>query len=182
MRNPLPMIFAAFFLFGLSGLLQAMEVRAMNSIQLMSSAFSNGGAIPERYTCDGDNISPPLSWNQLPQGLKSLALLVDDPDAPIGDWVHWILYNIPPDAKDLPEGFLIKESPWKGTATGRNDSGKSDWSGPCPPNGTHRYFFKLYALDTLLDVREGMTKKELLRAMEGHIVGKGELIGRYSRK
>ena len=149
----------------------------MNSLQLSSSAFAYGGAIPARYTCDGEDANPPLAIDRVPAGAKSLALIVDDPDAPVGLWVHWVLWNIHPQTRQIAE----KSVP-AGAVQGKNSWGRTSYGGPCPPSGTHRYFFKLYALDTIIKLGSGTTKAELERAMEGHVIGKGELMGTYRRK
>jgi len=150
--------------------------------QITSSAFKDGEMIPSKYTCDGENISPPLSWSEIPNGTKSLALINDDPDAPIGDWVHWIVFNIPPDTKEFKEAASSKKLLPKGALEGLNDWNKKGYGGPCPPSGVHRYFFKLYALDTMLSLKEGATKRQLLEAMKGHILAEAQLIGKYQRK
>ncbi len=149
----------------------------MNSLQLNSSAFANGGAIPSRYTCDGDDSNPPLVIDRVPMGTKSLALIMDDPDAPVGLWVHWVVWNIPPQTRQIGEKSLPA-----GALQGRNSWGRTSYGGPCPPSGTHRYFFKLYALDTILTLGAGSTKTDLEKAMEGHVIGKGELMGTYKRR
>ena len=149
----------------------------MNSLQLSSSAFAYGGAIPARYTCDGEDANPPLAIDRVPTGTKSLALIVDDPDAPVGLWVHWVLWNIHPQIRQIGEKIVPADA-----IQGRNSWGRTSYGGPCPPSGTHRYFFKLYALDTILKLGSGTTKAELERAMEGHVIGKGELMGTYRRK
>ncbi len=151
-------------------------------IEISSSAFVHEGYIPQKYTCDGANVSPPLSWKNLPQGTKSIAIINDDPDAPMGTWVHWIIYNIPAISNGLPENIKPMEKLSDGTLQGKNSWGKIGYGGPCPPSGTHRYFFKIYALDTVLDLKSGATKDELLRAMKGHILAEGEFYGKYSRK
>jgi Raf kinase inhibitor-like YbhB/YbcL family protein len=138
-------------------------------IEITSTAFDEGGMIPAKYTCDGPNISPPLAWSSVPENTVSIALICDDPDAPMGTWVHWVLFNLPPETKELPE-------------EGKNDSRRIGYSGPCPPGGTHRYYFKIYALDTKLDLEPGVVKKELVKAMGGHILGEGQLMGRYQRQ
>ena len=137
--------------------------------------------IPRQYTCDGANISPPLSWDSIPDSTKSFALICDDPDAPGGTWVHWVVYNIPANVKELAEKIPLQENLANGAGQGKNDSRKIGYSGPCPPGGTHRYYFKLYALDVVLDLNPGATKNDLLRAMEGHILATGQLMGKYSR-
>lgn len=151
-------------------------------MDLKSSAFKAGESIPPKYTCDGQDISPPLEWSAVPSGAKTLALISDDPDAPVGTWVHWVMWNIPATATSLPENVAKKDSLPDGTKQGTTDFRRIGYGGPCPPSGTHRYYFKLYALDTTLDLPSSTTKKELESAMKGHIIGQTELIGRYSRK
>ena len=145
---------------------------------LSSSAFIQSQAIPVKYTCDDQDVSPPLQWSEPPQGTQSFALICDDPDAPVGTWVHWVLFNIPAETRELPEQAL----PPGGSVDGKNSWGRTGYGGPCPPGGTHRYFFKLYALDTTLDLPAGVDKAKLLKAMEGHILGQADLMGTYSRK
>lgn len=152
------------------------------AIQVMSSAFQEGGMIPADYTCDGKDISPPLSWSGIPEGAVTLALICDDPDAPLGTWVHWVLYNLPASVQELPAGVPPQEKLASGAVQGKNDFRKLGYGGPCPPGGTHRYYFKLYALDKALDLKPGATKKELLKAMEGHVLAEGQLMGRYRRR
>ncbi|NCO33461.1 MAG: phosphatidylethanolamine-binding protein [Armatimonadetes bacterium CG2_30_59_28] len=150
-------------------------------IKLTSKAFKEGATIPKQYTCDGKDVSPPLEWDKTPDGTKSLALICDDPDAPMGTWVHWVVYNLPAHAKKLAAAIPPKDKLPNSAVQGTNDFHKIGYGGPCPPRGTHRYFFKLYALDTALDLKPGATKTQLEIAMEGHVVGRGQLIGRYSR-
>lgn len=150
--------------------------------KISSPSFNNGELIPVKYTCDGANISPPLSWTAPPERTKSFALIADDPDAPIGDWVHWILFNIPSDTRELKEESSSKHNLPKATIEGMNDFRKNNYGGPCPPSGTHRYFFKLYALDIMLPLKESTTKKQLLDAMKGHILAEATLIGKYKRQ
>ncbi len=155
------------------------------SLTITSSAFKHMGDIPVLYTAQGKDISPPLSWSNVPEGTKSLALIVDDPDAPDPRnprtvWVHWVLFNIPPTAKGLPEGVSSKDLP-EGTKEGLNDWGRTGYGGPNPPRGKHRYFFKLYALDTVLEGLERPTKAKLLEAMKGHIIAQAELVGLYRK-
>lgn len=153
------------------------------TIQLTSSAFGEGQSIPEKYTCDGADISPPLKWTSVPQGAKSLALVCDDPDAPAGTWVHWVLYDIPPAVTELPERVPTTETIPNGAKQGVNDFKRIGYGGPCPPRGNpHRYFFKLYALDAETQLKAKATKKELVRAMEGHILAEVQLMGTYKRK
>lgn len=152
------------------------------SFQIISPAFSNDATIPKNYTCDGPDLSPPLSWTGAPSGTKIFALIADDPDAPAGTWVHWVLYNLPATAKDLPEGVKKEEQLPDGTLQGRNDFRKIGYNGPCPPPGKpHRYFFKLYALNSNLSLKAGATKAELESAMKGHVLAQAELIGKYGR-
>jgi Raf kinase inhibitor-like YbhB/YbcL family protein len=150
-------------------------------IKITSSAFEEGGMIPKRYTCDGEDVSPPLAWTAVPHGTKSLALICDDPDAPMGTWVHWVLFNIPADTGQFPANLPTDKVLESGARHGVNDFRKSGYGGPCPPSGTHRYYFKLYALDTQLDLGPGATKAQLMDAMEGHILAQGQLMGRYKR-
>jgi len=153
----------------------------MAEISVKTPAFVANGMIPSKYTCDGENISPDLDWSAVPEATKSIVLIMDDPDAPNGDWVHFILFNIPPDTRHLAGSFKVSSKPSPLMKAGSNSAGKLDYHGPCPPSGIHRYFFKLYALDIVLSQPEGITKRELLKVMEGHIVAKGEIIGRYQR-
>ena len=150
-------------------------------IKIKSTAFEEGGMIPKQYTCDGTDISPPLAWSSVPNGTKSIALICDDPDAPMGTWVHWVLFNLPADMKELPEGVPPQKTLENGSIQGMNDFRKIGYGGPCPPSGTHRYYFKLYALDTEMNLEPGITKRELLKAMEGHILAEGQLMGKYKR-
>jgi hypothetical protein len=153
------------------------------AIQLTSPAFKNGEVIPVKHTCDGEDLSPPLEWSGVPPSAKSLALICDDPDAPVGTWVHWVLYWLPSTVTALPEGVPAADTVLGGARQGANDFKRIGHGGPCPPPGKpHRYFFRLYALDTVIDLDPGATKKELLRAMEKHIVAQGELMGKYGRK
>ena len=155
------------------------------TMMLTSPAFAAGDEIPIRYTCEGDDVSPPLAWSMLPAGTKSLALIVDDPDAPDPKapkmtWVHWVLYNLPPSADGLPEGVAAGALP-AGTREGLNDWKRSGYGGPCPPIGRHRYFHKLYALDTVLPDLGRPSKVALERAMQGHILAQAELLGTYAK-
>lgn len=151
---------------------------------LTSPAFREGQQIPEKYTCDGANISPPLSWSSVPQGTRSLVLFIDDPDAPDPahprmDWTHWLLYNIPPQTVSLVEG--VRDLP-HGTRMGFTDFRQQEYSGPCPPIGNHRYFHRLYALDIVLPDLGKASKRDIESAMKGHVLGEAELIGKYSRR
>lgn len=151
------------------------------SIPLSSTAFAAGAAIPAVYSCKGRSISPPLAWSNPPAGTKSFALILDDPDAPSGTFVHWVIYNIPASSLGLPEAIPTNGQLADGTLQGNNGSGRAGYTGPCPPSGTHRYFFKLYALDTMLGLSSGANKDQLLKAMQGHILGQGELMGTFSK-
>ena len=163
------------------------DVEGVNHLMKFESPnFENQGAIPKKFTCDGADVSPALAWSDVPEGTKSFALIVDDPDAPDPanprmTWVHWVLYNIPATAKSLPEGVTQSDLP-KGTLQGLNDWKKPGYGGPCPPIDKHRYFHKLYALDVVLPDLGQPTKAKLEKAMEGHVLAKGELVGLYQRK
>ena len=146
------------------------------SMKLISTAFKHNQAIPPEFTCDGDDVSPPLEISDVPKNAQSLALVMDDPDAPVGTWDHWVAFNIPPGTKNIPKGTEPE-----GIA-GKNSWPRLGYGGPCPPSGTHRYFFKLYALDVELGLDKGATKKELENEMQGHILAKAELMGTYKRQ
>jgi hypothetical protein len=152
------------------------------ALELHSSAFAQGGTIPKKYTCDGPDLSPSLRWTAPPAGTKSLALIMDDPDAPVGTWVHWVLYQLPAATRELPEGIPTTKTLTNGARQGINDFRRIGYGGPCPPRGpAHRYFFKLYALDTELQLQPRATKRQLEAAMQGHILAQTELMGRYRR-
>jgi Raf kinase inhibitor-like YbhB/YbcL family protein len=142
-------------------------------MKILSPEFESKGFIPKKFTCQGEDINPSLIIEGIPKGAESLALIVDDPDAPMGTWVHWVVFDIP-----LINRIEENSTPGK---QGRNDSGRNKYGGPCPPSGTHRYFFKIYALDTIFNLNEGITKKELEKAMAGHILAQAELIGLYKK-
>jgi Raf kinase inhibitor-like YbhB/YbcL family protein len=149
---------------------------------MTSTVFKDGESIPQKYTCDGINISPPLAWTMVPAGTKSLALICDDPDAAVNTFVHWVYYDIPAEITNLPENIPSQANPHDlGGTQGLNDYHKVGYSGPCPPRGTHRYFFKLYALDVLLNLPAGKDKQTLLQVMKGHILAEASLMGHYSR-
>ena len=151
-------------------------------MQLKTDAFPPGGDIPDRFTFDGANVSPALSWSAPPAGTQSLALIMDDPDAPRGTWVHWVLYDLPATTRELSEGVAPKGALPSGGRQGRNDFGRLGYGGPCPPPGKpHRYVFRLYALDTKLDAKAGETRAQLDRAMRGHVLAEADIMGRYSR-
>jgi Raf kinase inhibitor-like YbhB/YbcL family protein len=152
------------------------------ALTLECSAFAAGETIPRLYTCDDRNISPPLEWEDVPAGTASFALICDDPDAPVGTWVHWVIYNIPADTRRLAQAVSARERLADGSLQGRNDFGRPGYGGPCPPGGRpHRYVFTLYALNELLEVGPGLTKRDLLQAMSGHILTQAELTGSYCR-
>jgi Raf kinase inhibitor-like YbhB/YbcL family protein len=151
------------------------------ALEITSSAFAEGEMIPTRYTCDGPDVSPDLAWSGVPETAQSLALICDDPDAPVGTWVHWVLFNIPAGVSGLPSEIPPDANMENGARHGTNDFGRLGYGGPCPPGGTHRYFFKLYALDTALDLESGITKARLLEAMEGHIMAEAQLMDKYKR-
>jgi Raf kinase inhibitor-like YbhB/YbcL family protein len=148
---------------------------------LTSPEFMEGEAIPTKFSCDGEDISPRLEWTDPPAGTQSFTLIMDDPDAPIGTWVHWVLFNIPAEARSLPENVPAEPTLADGSLHGKNSWKRTDYGGPCPPGGTHRYFFKLYALDTVLEASPGIDKAKLLRLMEDHILAEAQLMGVYSR-
>ena len=152
------------------------------AISVSSSAFQEGGTIPAKYTCDGNDVSPPLKWTGVPEATKSLALISDDPDAPMGTWVHWVMWNIPPSARELVENMPPKPELPDGSRQGISDFRRPGYGGPCPPSGVHRYYFRIYALDTVLDLSTSTRKADLLKAMKGHILAEGQLMGRYSRR
>ena len=154
----------------------------MMPFELTSPGFAHEESIPSKYTCDGEDVSLPLQWGDPPQGTRGFALIMDDPDAPAGTWVHWVLYGLPADARALPEGVAPDAELTGGGRHGENSWGRLGYGGPCPPSGTHRYFFKLYALDAALDMDSGVSKEQLLQATEGHILAQAELMGTYSRK
>jgi len=150
------------------------------AFQITTTAFRDGSSIPKRFTCDGPDVSPALSWGDPPAGTISLAIIADDPDAPAGTWVHWVLYDLPAETRKLPEGVAKDRELPNGALQGRNDFGKIGYNGPCPPRGSeHRYFFKLYALDSRTGLKAGATKSELERAMKGHVLAQAQLVGKF---
>ncbi|MCH7587509.1 MAG: YbhB/YbcL family Raf kinase inhibitor-like protein [Chloroflexi bacterium] len=151
------------------------------NFELTSTGFQHESSIPIKFSCDGEDISPPLTWNDPPEGVLSFALIHDDPDLPAGTWVHWVLFNIPSNTRELAEGIPAQDVLADGSLHGVNSWGRLDYGGPCPPGGTHRYFFKLYALDLMLDLASGASKADLLEAMDGHILAEVELMGTFSR-
>jgi hypothetical protein len=150
-------------------------------MEIKSSAFREGATIPAKHTCDDLDISPPIEWSKGPKGTITYAIICDDPDAPGGTWVHWVIYNIPSSIQQLPENVPKMETLMNGARQGKTDFGSIGYGGPCPPSGTHRYYFKIYSLDFILDYKSVITKKELLRAIEKHILEEGQLMGRYKR-
>lgn len=158
--------------------------QGLMTFAITSSSFADGAAIPDQHTCDGPDRSPALSWTGVPAGTRTVALIVDDPDAPAGTWVHWVLFNLPAATTGLPENVARTDTlpALGGAIQGRNDSRKTGYAGPCPPPGKpHRYYFKLYALDGELNLRAGATKADVERAMEGHVLGHAQLMGTYGR-
>ncbi len=154
----------------------------MFELKISSSSFKDGGVVPSKYTCEGEDISPQIGWGELPEGVKSLAFVCDDSDAPGGDFVHWVIFNIPTEIDSLPEGIVAKDTLKFGAIQGMTDFGSVGYGGPCPPRGSvHHYHFKLYGLDKMLEADENATKDELLGKMEGHIVAKGEIVGLFKR-
>ena len=169
---------------------QQIETAPLSNMKLTSPAFSNNGSIPSKYTCDGENVNPPLKIEAAPSGTKSLVLIMDDPDAlaVAGKvWDHWVVFNMDPQTDEIPEAAAFTPSPIGKSLTdvvgvlGKNTAGSLSYGGPCPPDKEHRYFFKLYALDTQLNLKEGSTKPEVENAMKGHILGQAELVGKYNR-
>jgi len=151
-------------------------------IKVTSSAFQDGGLIPSKYTCDGADISPPLKWDGAPKDTKSFAVICDDPDAPMGTFVHWVLFNLPAEISELTENVPTGKTLPNGAKHGTSDFGRTGYGGPCPPSGTHRYYFKVYALNSEIDLPAGVHKPDLIKAMEGHILAQGQLMGKYKRQ
>ena len=152
------------------------------AFELKSQAFQAGDRIPTKYTCEGADVSPPLRWNDPPRGTRSIVLIADDPDAPVGDWVHWVIFNLPENQRDLPEGVPTQETFPNGARQGLNDFINVGYGGPCPPPGKpHRYYFKLYALDGMLDLKPRATKAKVLEACKGHILAEAQLMGQFGR-
>jgi Raf kinase inhibitor-like YbhB/YbcL family protein len=152
------------------------------TLEVKSPDFPSGGTIPKQFTCDGADLSPALQWSAPPTGTQSFALIADDPDAPVGTWVHWVIFDLPANLRSLPQAVPKRDQLPDGSLQGRNDFGKVGYGGPCPPPGkAHRYFFKLYALDTKLNLPSSSTKKDVERAMQNHVLASGEYMGRYSR-
>ena len=156
-------------------------IQAKAALKVTSTAFKDGGMIPKQYSCDSTGMSPPLSWSGAPVGTKSFALIVDDPDAPVGTYIHWVVWNIPANAKGIAENAPNAATMPAGSVQGVNSAKKIGWVPPCPPSGTHRYYFKLYALDTKLKLPASTDKQGLLKAMKGHVLAEGQIMGRYER-
>ncbi len=147
------------------------------ALTVTSTAFKEGKMIPKKYTCDGTNVSPQLAWSGVPTDARSIALVCDDPDAPSGTFVHWVVFNMPSVTKEIPEAGGLPA----GSLRGINDFKRLDYGGPCPPSGTHRYYFKIYAVDMTLNLKEGATQSDLLSAMQGHVLAQGQIMGTYKR-
>jgi len=181
----LPVVSGLSTLIGMLALSAARDQGGRMAFSLSSAAFKEGAAIPGKYTCDGADLSPPLSWSGAPPGTAAFALIADDPDAPAGTWVHWVLYDLPAATSQLPENVAKSDAPagLSGALQGRNDFRRTGYGGPCPPPGpAHRYFFKLYALDASLKLKAGATKRDVEAAMQGHVLGTAQLMGTYARQ
>jgi len=174
-----PRILLSILIFSLCCIAKGGEAMAL---EMESASFANGKFIPAKYTGEGEDISPPLKWSGVPEETKSFALICDDPDAPMGTWVHWVVYDIPPEVRELQENVPDSETLDNGAVQGETDFRKIGYGGPCPPSGTHRYFFKIYAVDKLLKIGPGATKKKVLDAIKGHVLDSGQLMGRYKRR
>jgi Raf kinase inhibitor-like YbhB/YbcL family protein len=174
-KRILPFVLAACMLLPAAAL--GKGAKKMVTMSVTSPAFVDRGAIPARHTCDGSDTSPPLAFSGVPAGTHSLALIVDDPDAPVGTWIHWVVWNIPPRIREITENSVPDTA-----IQGLNSWKRNNYGGPCPPSGTHRYYFRLYALDTTLNLRSSATRADLEKAMEGHTLAKGELMGTYRRR
>jgi Raf kinase inhibitor-like YbhB/YbcL family protein len=182
MRMMLALISVAGWLVAGAGFVACEAGGGAVSLEMKSGDFAAGGNIPKQFTCDGADISPVLEWGAPPAGTQSFALIADDPDAPVGTWVHWVIFDMPANLRRLPQNFPKREQAGDGSRQGQNDFGKIGYGGPCPPGGqVHRYFFKLYALDAKLNLKPGATKKEVEQTMQGHVLARGEYMGRYSR-
>jgi len=157
-------------------------VKGEKRMELKSAAFKQGGTIPPKFTCDGEDISPELSWSAGPSGTESFALIADDPDAPMGTWTHWVIWNIPANERALPEKVSAAGQLANGAVQGTSSFKKIGYGGPCPPGGSHRYFFKLFALDKKLSLKPGARKEDLLKEIKGHVLGEAQLMGTYKRQ
>jgi len=170
-------VWIVFLLFLISSRLFTEE----DTMKITSTAFEEGGMIPVKYSCKGSDISPPLEWSGAPEQTVSFVLICDDPDAPVGTWVHWVYFDIPATVNSLPEDFPPGENPTVGGTQGKNSWRRNDYGGPCPPGGTHRYFFKLYALDATLNLDPGANKAKVVKAMNGHILAEAQLMGTFKK-
>lgn len=177
MKQPYAVIIVISFIMFVVVLFYTLKGDTMKQFSLASSAFEHNQPIPQQFSCKGENVSPPLTWHNAPQGTKSFALIVDDPDAPQGTWVHWVVFNLPAPVTNLEQNSNIESL---GGIQGTTSFESIGYGGPCPPSGTHRYFFKLYAVDTMLNLKRGSSKEELLAALEGHILAQTELVGLFS--
>ncbi|HVO67646.1 MAG TPA: YbhB/YbcL family Raf kinase inhibitor-like protein [Syntrophales bacterium] len=182
MKKTLYLLVVLTFLFAYPGLDESgAQMKGVKKMEIKSTAFKQGARIPSKFTCDGMDVSPPLEWGNIPSGTKNFALICDDPDAPVGTWVHWVVYDIPVNTTSLPEKVPPLKELTNGAKQGMNDFRAIGYGGPCPPSGEHRYFFKLYALDGPTGLKTGASKAQLLEAMKGHILGEAELVGKYKR-
>ena len=182
MKKIIYLLFSLTFLFPFSGLDESgARMKGGRKLEVKSSAVKTGERIPAKYTCDGLDVSPPLEWSNAPAGTKHFAIICDDPDAPMGTWVHWVIYDIPASITKLPEKVSPQRELENGARQGSNDFRKIGYGGPCPPSGEHRYYFKLYALDVPTGLKPGATKAQLLESMKGHILAEAQLMGKYKR-
>ncbi len=185
MNTRMNVLFAVALLGGLvpaGGADKSQPPKAMN-LPITSTAFAEGQPIPQKYTCQGSDISPPLAWTSAPANTRSFALIADDPDAPMGAWVHWVLYDLSPSTKALPEDVAKTQYITSNAKQGINDFHRLGYGGPCPPPGKpHRYYFKIYALDKMLELAPGATKQDIEAAMQGHVLAEGQIMGTYQRK
>jgi len=183
MKKTLYLLIALTFLFVYPGLDElGAQMKGVKKMEIKSTAFKQGARIPSKYTCDGMDVSPPLEWSNAPSGTKYFAIVCDDPDAPMGTWVHWVIYDIPASTTSLPEKVPPLKEVTNSAKQGMNDFRAIGYGGPCPPSGEHRYFFKLYALDAPTGLKAGAAKAHLLEAIKGHILGDAELMGKYKRQ
>jgi len=176
MRNVSVLFLSIIVLFFFVSNVKSKEIKEMSALKISSPVFENNGNIPAKYTCTGKDVNPPLLIENVPAKAKSLALIVDDPDAPAGTWVHWVMWNISPGTGEIKENSVPA-----GAMQGLNDFRRHDYGGPCPPSGTHRYFFKLYAVDTVLNLNPNSRKTDIEKAMQGHIIGQAQIVGLYRK-
>jgi len=182
MRKTLYLLLLLTLLFVYPGLDESRaQMKGVKKMEIKSVAFKHGARIPSKHTCDGMDVSPPLEWANAPAGTKNFALICDDPDAPMGTWVHWVIYDIPASTMNLPEKVPPLKELNNGAKQGMSDFRTIGYGGPCPPSGEHRYFFKLYALDGPTGLKPGAAKSQLVESMKGHILGEAELMGKYKR-